>query len=508
MPKQIRRLRPSGGLISDILAWEVGDDYYTRLRNVLMRSGFATRVPGSRQAYDGLSTSPLHIQNVAPLGINYWVYFGSDEIFAVDGALVHSDLSPTLTPVASPYQWSTTALNGIPCANNTVDEPMYWDGDVSHNYATLTDWPSGVTADFITAHRFHLFAFSITDSVKNPHLVMWSDAAEPGAIPASWTPAADNEAGSASLSQTPGRIVTAKTLRDSLLVYKNSSAYAFDYTGDPISAFSVRGLWSRAGALTPHSVADINGKHIVVSDGDILLNDGFSEPQSIANFKVRRFLFDQLDPTNYQNLFVVYNPTFGEVWIFFPQTGSEFSSVALVWNIQSDSWGYVEAENPTAHASTGSLNDEEPSTAWEDDDEAWEDDDTPWFSINITSATESLLLAEPTTDMLRVLGVSTPTARNGLIAHYGLPFDDPERIKFIRQAHIRGSFGTLYVRVGSQMFPDGPTTWSTEVTVTSPTQPIPLFTQGRFISYEVRSTDTVQWIVTGIDFEYEMRGYF
>jgi hypothetical protein len=513
MQKTIRRIRPTGGLIADVKPWEVGDQYYTRMANVLMRAGFATRIGGSRFVYGSPTNPPLHLDNVSPRNVNYWLYFCASTIFAVDSTPTHTNLTPGggLSAVSAPWQWSTTELNGLPVANNQVNSPMSWDGNIANKFVALTGWPASTLAGFITAHRFHLFAFDITASgTRNAHLMMWSDAAAPGTIPTTWTPAASNEAGSASLAQTPGYIVTAKTLRDALIVYKSSSAYVADYIGGGVGkSFSIKGLWARTGALSPKSVVDVNGKHLVVTDGDVVLNDGFSDPVSVANLRVQRLLFDQLDPSNFKNLCTIYDPTHGEVWILFPQVGATYNTLALVWNVRDDNWGYVELTAPTAHIATGTLDDSNFSLAWSAQTGSWASDSKPWVSSNLTTATESIVTAEPTgTVKLHALGTSDLTVTNGFIAHYSLPFDDSERIKFIRQVHIRGSFTTLKVRIGSQMFPEGPTTWAAEATVTSPAQPIPLFTQGRYISYEIRSNDSSLWIVTGIDVEYEMRGYF
>ena len=86
----------------------------------------------------------------------------------------------------------------------------------------------------------------------------------------------------------------------------------------------------------------------------------------------------------------------------------------------------------------------------------------------------------------------------------------PERVKFVKRVHIRAkeNYGTLLVRVGGQMTPTGPTTWSNEVSITSPEQIVNVFAQGRYISIEMRTTGTDVWKITGVDIEADERGYF
>jgi hypothetical protein len=51
-PKQTVQLRPTRGFVSDIPAHEVGPDFFTLMSNVIMRSGFSQRIPGSRSIYE------------------------------------------------------------------------------------------------------------------------------------------------------------------------------------------------------------------------------------------------------------------------------------------------------------------------------------------------------------------------------------------------------------------------------------------------------------------------
>jgi hypothetical protein len=98
---------------------------------------------------------------------------------------------------------------------------------------------------------------------------------------------------------------------------------------------------------------------------------------------------------------------------------------------------------------------------------------------------------------------------NAVVGKYSMAFGAPEQVKFVRQVHLRGrNFGTLYTRVGSQMFTDDPITWSAEYAITDPNQPVPTFTQGRYISIEIRSADNKFWELQGMDMEIEVRGYY
>jgi hypothetical protein len=509
--KSLARIRPTKGLAFDVPAWETTPDFYNRLFNVLIRNGFPQRIGGKRNAYDPPSGAPLHVFNAPMLGNNFWLYQTVNRIFSVVGG-THTDITPAGGPmpnsVAKPSQWSHAVLNGIPVFNNSLDSPCYWLGNTAFDAVTLTGWTAGTLAKIITQHRYHLFALNITvGGVNNGNYYLWSDKAAPGAIPGSWTPSASNEAGFDQVSDTPGVIVTARSLRDSLIIYKNNAAYSLDYIGGN-DKFAKKLLWSRAGALSPRAVDDANGVHVVVTQGDIVLNDGYSQPVSISTGLVNNFLFGQLNSTTYEALQVLYDFVNQEVWILFPESGETYCTIALVYNMRSQAWGVVDLAD-VAYASLGIIDDTSPGTTWDTDAGTWDNDTTTWNEDGLTTAIEGMLQAQPLITKLVYFGTGDLVAMDSLVAKYSMTFGEPERVKLLKQVHLRGrNFGTFFVRVGYQMFPDDVLTWSAETSITDPGQPIPTFTQGRYISIEVRASDSAVWDLTGIDMEVEMKGYF
>lgn len=509
-PKSLINLRPTRGFISDTPPHEVGPDFWTGCRNAIMREGFASRILGSRDAYSTAlaSASPgqlMHAVNAEVADTNYWLLFEDDgSAWSIEGSnAVDIDGSALLNAVANPFAWSSALLNGLPVISNGDDEPVYWAGA---DLVTLPDWTATESCNFITVFKFHIFALDISGPGGNfPNLAKWSAAAEPGTVPASWTPAADNDAGDVELSDSPGGLLCAYPLRDSLIIYKRSSMYQAQYVGGN-SVFAFRKVQSASGALTRRSVCDVNGQHFVVSDGDILLTDGTNR-RSVGESRVKDFLFNQLDQDNYRNLFCTYNRGRDEVLIGFPESGNEFCTLALVYDVSTDSFGVREL-NQVVHAPVGFVNDDVASNTWADRSDAWAAASDPWGSSTITAARDSLVLVDATTleqqDTIDAVSVSAS------IGKHSMSWGDPSRVKFVRRVHIRAkeNYGTLLVRVGGQMTPTGPTTWSDEVSITSPEQVVNLFATGRYISIEMRTTGSDVWKITGVDLEAEERGYF
>ena len=508
-PKRLLRLRPIRGIAWDTPAHEVGPEFYTAGQNVLFRSGFAQRLPGYRSAYaTALGTAApgdiLHAVNAFLGGTNYWLIFEADgTAWAIEGTNATEIDDSLLTTIADPYRYSSALLNGIPIISNGSDEPVYWPG--SGDLATLPDWTATESAKAIAVFKYHIFAMDISGPGGTfPNLVKWSAAAEPGTVPDSWTPAADNEAGSTELADGAGPVLCAVPLRDSLVFYKRSTMYGAQYVGGN-QKYAFQKLQSASGSLTRRSVCDINGQHLVVTDGDIILTDGTNR-RSIGESRAKDYLFNQLNQDSYLELFCVYHRARHEVLIGFPLAGADRCNAALVYDIAKDSFGHRTLPS-VAQAAIGSINDTTPSNTWADRSDTWAEATDKWGSSSIAAATDSLVLAA--VDDLVQQDAQDAVALEASFGKHDITFGEPERVKFVRRLHVRAKpgFGTLRVRVGARMTPTDSITWAAEQALTEPDQIVNMFAQGRYISVEVRSIDSDVWTVSGIDIEAELRGY-
>lgn len=501
-PKRIFRLTPTRGLVSDVPPFELPPEAWSQTLNMHPKNGGMQLARPSDQAYSTLLDAPLHIRNVQALGQNFWLYWGADTVSAAETSNPHIDLTPGggLTAV-EPQDIISTQLNGLPVFTNGFDAPHYWDGIASNDFAALPDWPASTVARGMAAGAYHLFAFDIDGpSGEFPNKVIWSDAAPPGAVPGSWTPSASNEAGDTELAQTPGRVQCMVPLRGSYAFWKTSSMYLADYVEDN-RKFVFRPALTQAGALTRKSVADLGGQQFVVTDGDIIVSDG-TNVQSIATDRVRDFLFQQLDQTNFERLCVSYHQATSKVWVAFPESGFSYCTRALMWDPQRDVWGERALSN-VRHLDTGIVNDTAPSMLWDSVSETWDAIGTLWNAENFSSATRSMMVARDTT--LGLIG-RAGTFPEGYLERLSLPLGDPERFKFVRRIHLRGSGGTVYVRIGTQQVAGGSVTWSSEMPLALGVTPfVNCGAMGRFISLSIRVPEDS--LITAIALEAELRGY-
>ena len=509
-PKQLLRLQPKRGFISDTADQEASEEFYTQCSNVTFRDGFATRITGTRPIYEPeianiVPTGLYHCINTILSGATWWLLFQEDgTAHAIQAGVVSQIDNGLLSPTSRPWQYSSALINGIPVISNSLDEPVYWGG--SGNVLPLPDWPATESCKSISVLQYHIFACNISAVGGSfPNTVRWSNATEPGTVPGEWTPTAENDAGSVTLSDMAGGIFCAVPLGDSLFIYGRTDTYQATYVGGQ-NVFSFRKVNSANGALSPRSVCDIGGAHLVVTDGDIIISNGTSS-KSIGESRVKEWLFDQMNTSEFLQVFCVYNPVRDEVLIGFPTSASQYCDAALVYDISRDAFGVVTLPQVT-HSAIGRVLDATLADTWANRTEVWADANYPWAASFASSAVDSAVLLT-LTDFIKTDSL-TPTQVTALIGRSGLTFGDPERIKFIKSVRIRTrkSYGELFVKVGGQMTANGATTWSNEVRMTANDEIANCFAIGRYMAVSIRSVDSVPWKLTGIDLEAELRGYY
>jgi hypothetical protein len=494
-----KTIRPVGGHILDIDSLEIADGLLSLAHNVNTRKGFPSRIGGRRATYGVASTDPRHLLNIQLNTFNWWMLFGTNKIYGVKGG-ASNDITPAvITAITNPYEWDSTILNGIPVFTNGKDAPGFWNGNGASIAVPLTAWPVGQVCRAVVAFRFHIFALDITNgSGAFSNMVAWSDAAQPGAIPQSWTASASNEAGTAILADTPGRVVCGKPLGNQLMLYKPTSVYLAEYAGQqPNNIFTFRPVNRNVGALSNHCVADLDTQHLIVGNDDVVLFDGV-RVQSIADNRVKRYLTNQIDDTNALNTFVIRDLSKREVWVCIPESGNTYATVAHIYDERRDAWSTRDLFQ-TRYGTTGLVQDTVTNDTWDADATTWDSDLTSWDG-GVTATKQQVVTAqslqtyvEDTADLVAV---------TGRIARYDLSFDDDSQRKVTSRVWVEGSGAGLVgmlVRLGARNSTDDVIAWGAFVARAA--GGVPYEVTGRYISVEVNQSTTDAWTVTRITIE-------
>jgi hypothetical protein len=211
---------------------------------------------------------------------------------------------------------TTSGYTGQMYISNLVDVPM------EQNWMLVSD-----------ASRF-VFAFGTNDYgsvIQNPMLIRWSDQENPY----QWTPDATNQAGSILLSHG-SRIITALQTRQEIVVFTDTSLYSLQYVGAP-AVWSSQLLGDNISIMGPKSAALASGIVYWMGKDKFYTYDGRLQT---LNCDLRRYVFDDINQDQNQQVFCTTNEGFNEVWWFYCSRESTVVDKYVVFNYLENVWYY------------------------------------------------------------------------------------------------------------------------------------------------------------------------
>lgn len=101
----------------------------------------------------------------------------------------------------------------------------------------------------------------------------WSGAADPDSLPSTWDYTdPTNDAGQIPLSDSPGAVIDALELGDSLIIYKQRATYQMSYIGGN-DIFGFQKIFPTTGMLAARCGCAIDNYHFVVTTDDVIVHD-------------------------------------------------------------------------------------------------------------------------------------------------------------------------------------------------------------------------------------------
>jgi len=191
--------------------------------------------------------------------------------------------------------------------------------------APITNAPTGNKALLVTAERI-LFALG---AGGNPRKVQWCDQ-EDNTV---WTPAATNQAGDFELT-TPGSLMAGKRVKGVNLLFTDVDVHTANYIGAPfIYGFEKAG--SGCGLISAQSVAAIDTAAIWMSSSGFWIYDGYVKPLPCD---VSDYIFTNINYSQKSKVYAVHNSQFGEIWWFYPSSGSNENDSYVTYNYREQHW--------------------------------------------------------------------------------------------------------------------------------------------------------------------------
>lgn len=210
--------------------------------------------------------------------------------------------------------------------------------------------PTKTHSIFISDIYRFVFAFGTNEETPtgefNPMLVRWSDQEDIR----TWTSSATNQAGSIPLSHG-SHIVTAVQNRQEIVVLTDESVYSLQYLGPPY-VWGAQLMGDSISIASMHGAVLYAGTVYWIGFDKFYKYDGRVQP---LNCDLRKYVFDDINLTQRDQIFVGLNEGFGEIWWFYCSAASTTIDRYVVYNHDEGIWYYGTMAR-TAWIDSGTLN--------------------------------------------------------------------------------------------------------------------------------------------------------
>ena len=218
----------------------------------------------------------------------------------------------------------------------------YWDAStsVTTRGVAIQTLPGAISTptiqNFILVSDTYRFVIcfgtnEIGSATQDPMLIRWSDQESV----VDWAPSATNQAGSIRLSHGSA-IITAIQTRQEIAVFTDSSVYSFQYLGAPL-VWGSQLLGDNISVMGPNAVAVASGTVFWMGKDKFYSYLGRIDT---LNCDLRKYIFNDINLFQNQQVFAGTNEGFNEVWWFYCSSNSTTINRYVVYNYVEKIWHY------------------------------------------------------------------------------------------------------------------------------------------------------------------------
>ena len=236
----------------------------------------------------------------------------------------------------------------------------YWDpssglstrGTLVSSILGASDVPVIQNFIFVSDTSRFVFAFGCNDpnavspNAQDPMLIRWSDQESL----TDWTPAITNQAGSTRLSRG-SEIIAAVQTRQEIVVFTDSSVYSLQYLGPPY-VWATQLLGDNTSIYGQNAAVLASGVIYWMGVDKFYVYDG---RVNTLNCDLRRYVFEDINYDQNQQVFAGTNEGFNEVWWFYCSADSDEIDRYVIYNYVERVW-YYGTMSRTAWLDSGLLN--------------------------------------------------------------------------------------------------------------------------------------------------------
>jgi len=248
--------------------------------------------------------------------------------YSTYGSLAYGTARPDTGSVTPATTWSMDTWGEYLIACSSTDGKLYeWQlGFTTPTLAAaITNAPTSNKAVLVTAERI-MFALG---AGGNPRKVQWCDQ-ENNTV---WTPAGDNQAGDYELA-TPGTLIAGKRVKGVNLLFTDVDVHTAQYIGAPF-VYGFEKAGSGCGLISAQSVAAIDTAAIWMSKSGFWIYDGYVKP---LPSDVSDYVFGNINFNQASKVYAVHNSKFGEIWWYYPSSGSNENDSYVTFNYRENHW--------------------------------------------------------------------------------------------------------------------------------------------------------------------------
>lgn len=190
-------------------------------------------------------------------------------------------------------------------------------------------------ASLIEVNQNFVLLFNYNDGVNDYADGWWCSAL---GNYTSWTPSIATQAANGRLTSTPGSIRAARSLGDSVVVYKERSMYIGQYAGPPV-IWAWQVVPGEIGAVSQEAVVNIGTAHIFRGFDDFYIYDG-SRPVSIGN-PIREWFNSRIKASTQYKVQAEHDRANSNIYFWYQNqnaVGNELNE-AVIYNYRVNRWG-------------------------------------------------------------------------------------------------------------------------------------------------------------------------
>lgn len=466
------------------------------ISNVDFYTGHA-RALGNLAPARAMTQTPVAMQGYSDPAAAYVGLFGTlMQAWTPADTLV--DIAPATGLTGAPY-WDTTNFGKwLVATNDTV-------GQVPHAISTtltgtggklapLPGWPTTWECTVIGTHRNVLWAADTIESgVAYPHRVRWSASAPTDSLPATWVPAASNDAGQADLEIASGRINCAAPLGDIMFLGGAGGLWAARWVGGAyVYTFSqINGV---QGPRDLNCMVSMGDSAVMLTPNDVIVFDEATQA-SIATGRILRlvaqiFKAELMYVASTRQLIIAYGLQ--------NETGLQH---ALIWDRDSNTWGKRDFTNtPLSCVNAVIIPVVQTPQTWANTPTTWANDTKAW---NKTYRQERIYAGANGT----AIYVASAATFNWYLERANMPAPDGNDIR-VRSMELDAEAPegtTIRMRMGSAEYSGALPTWGPIKSYLVGTDRLRHddMQQGKYFSYQLAGEGSIR--ITSLRLYYNVR---